>query len=396
MTSNRQLFLHHLAPTSDSPLLLEISGAEGIYLFSTENEPIIDLISGIAVSNLGHGNKEVGNAIKSQVDKHMHLMVYGELIQSPQVELATYLCGHLPENLQSVYFVNSGSEAVEGAIKLARRYTGKKKIAAAKNAYHGNTTGAMSLMSDKVYKDAFEPLLPGVEYFTFNDISSTDFINEEYAAIIIEPIQGEAGYIPSEQEFMLRLKEICREKNCLLIFDEIQCGMGRTGSLFAFEQYGIVPDILLTAKAFGAGMPLGAFISSKEIMSSLSNNPVLGHITTFGGHPVSCAASLAGLKFMTENDVIGQVKAKEEIFRAALKHPFIKSISGKGLMLALEFEDYTENKKIIDRCIEKGLLTDWFLFAPNKMRISPPLIINKQEIEKACEIILEVLEEVGE
>jgi acetylornithine/N-succinyldiaminopimelate aminotransferase len=392
MLSNRQLFLRNVAQTSGAPLLLEIQRAEGVYLFDAAGEMYMDLISGISVSSLGHGNKNIISAIEQQSKHYLHLMVYGELIQSPQVGLAGKLAGLLPPNLESVYFVNSGSEAVEGALKLSRRYTGRKKIIAARNAYHGSTYGAMSLMSGD-YGQAFGPLLPQVEHIRFNSTADLSAIDTETAAVIIETIQGEAGYMPADRPFMQALKEKCRQNGALLILDEIQCGMGRTGRLFGFEHYGIEPDILLLAKAFGAGMPLGAFIASREIMNCLTHDPVLGHMTTFGGHPVCCAAALAGLNYLLENKIMEEIPKKELLFRQLLQHPKIKNISGKGLMLALEFSSFEENKRYIDRCIKKGLLTDWFLWAENKMRIAPPLIISLQEIEKACEIILESISE---
>ncbi|MBI1222581.1 MAG: aminotransferase class III-fold pyridoxal phosphate-dependent enzyme [Bacteroidetes bacterium] len=393
MISNRQLFLRHLAQTSDAPLQLEIEKAEGVYLFSSDSKTYIDIISGISVSSLGHGNPEVVKAVQEQSEKYMHLMVYGELIQSPQVQLAKALQSILPESLSSIYLVNSGSEAVEGAMKLARRYTGRKNFVAMEKAYHGNTQGAMSLMNAPEYKETFGPLIEAVDFIPFNQLEDLHKINGDTAAVFVETVQGEAGYLPAELEYLHSLREKCNECGALLVLDEIQCGMGRTGKLFAFEHYGIEPDILLLAKAFGAGMPLGAFISKKEIMDSLSHDPVLGHITTFGGHPVSCAAALAGINYLKREKIHTYVAHKEWLFRKLLNHPKIKSISGRGLMLALEFGSFEENKGYIDACIEKGLLTDWFLFAPNKMRLSPPLIINEQEIEKACEIILEVLDQ---
>ena len=373
--------------------MLEIEKADGVYLFGPENKTYIDLISGISVSSLGHGNRKVLDAIKHQSEQYLHLMVYGELVQAPQVQLAETLCKLLPETLDSVYLVNSGSEAVEGALKLAKRYTGRKEVVAMKNAYHGSTHGALSLMSDPGYRQAFAPLLPGIRHIDFNAPEQLKYITEETAAVFLEPIQGEAGYLPADLEYLHLLSEWCRQKGTLLVFDEIQCGMGRTGNWFAFEHYGIVPDILVLAKAFGSGMPLGAFVSSAEIMQSLTHDPVLGHITTFGGHPVSCAAAKAGIEAIQELDLLQKVPLKELLFKQLLKHPKIRSISGKGLMLALEFGSFEENKGYIDTCVEKGLLTDWFLFAPEKMRISPPLTISEQEIEKACEIILEALDQ---
>ncbi len=391
MLSTRQLFLRHIAQTSDAPLLLEMRRAEGCYIFDQEDRPYLDLISGISVSSLGHGNKQVIDAIQNQAQKHMHLMVYGEFVQEPQVILAEQICAHLPEHLQSVYFVNSGSEAVEGAMKLAKRYTGRKQFVSAKKAYHGSSHGALSLMADATYTQAFEPLLPGISHMTFNNQEDLSLITEETAAVFVETIQGEAGYVPADIEFLHALKDRCEETGALLVLDEIQCGMGRTGKMFAFEHYGVEPDILLLAKAFGGGMPLGAFISSNAIMHTLTHDPVLGHITTFGGHPVSCAAALAGLHYLLDENLMKQIPKKEMLFRNLLQHPKIKKITGKGLMLGLEFENFNENKRYIDRCIENGLITDWFLFADHKMRLAPPLIISEQEIEKACEVILESL-----
>lgn len=391
MLSNRQLFLRHIAQTSEAPLMLEIERAEGVYLFASDGSTYIDLISGISVSSLGHGNPKVIAAIKEQSEKYLHLMVYGELVQSPQVKLAEMLSAQLPETLRSVFFVNSGSEAIEGAMKLAKRVTGRKKIMAMRNAYHGSSHGALSLMSDEAYKNAFAPLLPEIYHCDYNAIEYLTAITSDFAAVVIEPIQGEAGYLTPDLEYLHALRDKCDECGVQLIFDEIQCGMGRTGKLFAFEHYGVIPDILVVAKAFGAGLPLGAFISSNRNMNNLTHDPVLGHISTFGGHPLCCAAALAGLNFLMDKEIMPQIAQKERLFKSLLKHPKIKGISGKGMMLALEFASFEENKRYIDACIERGLLTDWFLFAPHKMRLAPPLIISEQEIEKACEIILEVL-----
>ncbi|MDX5319448.1 MAG: aspartate aminotransferase family protein [Bacteroidota bacterium] len=392
MLTQRQLFLRHVAQTSDAPLLLEIERAEGVYLFDKNGQALIDLISGISVSSLGHGNPAVIEAIKAQSEKHLHLMVYGELVQSPQVELAHQLCSLLPSHLDSVYFVNSGSEAVEGALKLAKRFTGRKSVIAMKQAYHGSTHGALSLMDAPEYREKFGPLLPHIGFVSFNDLAGLSLITEETAAVFVETVQGEAGYLPADLEYLHALRERCTETGTLLVFDEIQCGMGRTGKFMAFEHYGVEPDILLLAKAFGAGLPLGAFVSSQKIMQCLTHDPVLGHITTFGGHPLSCAAALAGLNYLIDSNLLQSIAHKEWLFRNLLKHPKILNISGRGMMLALQFASFEENKSYIDACIKKGLLTDWFLFAPDKMRIAPPLTINEQEIEKACEIILEVLD----
>ena len=387
--TNRQLFLNQLAQTSPTPMGLEIAWAKGVYLFSPAGKKYIDLISGISVSNVGHAHPKIVKAVKEQAEKFMHLMVYGEYIQSPQVKLAKRLTELLPKKLNSVYFVNSGSEAVEGALKLAKRFTGRTEIVAFKNAYHGSTHGAMSVMGDETMKQSFRPLLPDVRFLEFNNEMQLEQITSKTACVIVEPIQGEAGVVlpDSKNNFLKQLRKRCDEVGALLIFDEIQTGMGRTGKLFAFEHYGIVPDVLCLAKAFGGGMPLGAFISSKEIMSTLSNNPVLGHITTFGGQPVCCAASLAALQILTAKPSLN-VKKKGELFKKLLVHPRIKEVRGEGLLLAVQFASEEENKKIISRCIENAVVVDWFLFRPDAMRIAPPLVITEKEIISACKIIL--------
>jgi putrescine aminotransferase len=378
-----------MAQTSDTPLLLEIEKAEGVYLYGKNGEKYIDLISGISVSNIGHRNPKVVEAIKNQLDKYMHLMVYGEYVQSPQVLLAERLKETLPKQLDSVYFVNSGAEATEGALKLAKRYTGRAEIISCKNAYHGSTNGALSVMGDEYFKQAFRPLLPGIRHIQFNSIKELDEITEDTAAVIIETIQGEAGIrIPSEV-YLKALRKKCTETGTLLIMDEIQTGFGRTGKFWAFEHFGIEPDILLTSKGMGGGMPIGAFIAPKEIMSVLTNNPILGHITTFGGHPVCCAASLATIDVILDEKLMDGIAEKEMLFHTLLKQPSIKEIRSKGLLIAVEFESYDVLKPIIDRAIEKGVITDWFLFCNNSMRIAPPLIITEDEIREVCRLILE-------
>ncbi|MDD5569746.1 MAG: aspartate aminotransferase family protein [Bacteroidales bacterium] len=388
MLTDKQIFLQYLAQTSSEPIMLEPERAKGIYIYDNKGRKYIDLVSGISVSNIGHCNASVVNAIKKQVSKYSHLMAYGEYVQSPQVLFAKMLSDNLPENLNSVYFVNSGSEAVEGALKLAKRYTGRKEIIAFKNSYHGSTHGAMSVTGNENYKSKFQPLLPDVKFLKFNCIDDLKNISRKTASVITEPIQGEAGVIVPENDFLKQLRKKCNETGTLLIFDEAQTGFGRTGSLFAFEQFDITPDILCLAKAMGGGMPLGAFISSKKIMSCLSENPALGYITTFGGHPVSCAAAIASLEFILKNDLIKKVKEKEKLFRRLLFHPSIKEIRSKGLMFAVDFGNEKLNKKIIKNCIANGVITDWFLFNAQSMRIAPPLTITKNEIKKACEVIL--------
>jgi acetylornithine/N-succinyldiaminopimelate aminotransferase len=392
MPTLRQLFLANNAQTTNFPLLLEFERAEGVYIYNNEGKAYIDLISGIGVSNLGHSNPYVVNAIKQQLDKYMHLMVYGEYVQTPQVRFAEKLISILPSNLQSVYFTNSGAEAVEGALKLAKRYTGRRHIVAFEKSYHGSTHGALSVMGNEQFKQAYRPLLPGVNFVRFNNISDLDLIDNQTACVIIETIQGEAGVQVPDAVYMQALRARCDETGTLLILDEIQAAFGRTGKLFAFENFGIVPDILLLAKALGGGMPVGAFISSGTIMSSLKENPILGHITTFGGHPVCCASGLAALEVLLNENLINTVAEKEKLFRNLLVHPAIKEIRGAGLMLAIEFDSFERNKKIIDRCIEKGVITDWFLHCSNAMRIAPPLIITPAEIKKACSIIIEAIE----
>ncbi len=393
MLTDRQLFLNNLAQTSDSPLALEIVKAEGVYLFDAYGKKYIDLISGISVSNTGHRHPAVVKAIKDQVDKYLHLMVYGEYIQSPQVKLAGALADLLPEKLNNCYFVNSGSEAVEGALKLAKRFTGRKKIVAYNHAYHGSTHGSLSIIGDKIYQIPFEPLLPGVEHIEFNSIDDLKVITTETACVIIEPVQGEAGIIVATQEFMTALRNRCDETGALLIFDEIQTGMGRTGTMFAFEKYNIIPDILLLAKGLGGGMPIGAFISSREIMQTLTVNPVLGHITTFGGHPVSCAAALASLGVIMDEKLAEGVQSKSDLFIQLLsKSLFISEIRVAGLMIALQLDNYAHVKRVIDRCIEQGLIIDWFLFNDSSIRIAPPLTINEEQIREACQVILKALD----
>ena len=386
--SNRELFLQHQAQTTRFPLLLVFERAEGIYLYDKNNKPFIDLISGISVSSLGHGNANVNQALKNQIDKYMHLMVYGEYVQAPQVQLAQKLTSLLPDSLNSVYFVNSGAEATDGALKLAKRLTKRSEIIAFKHAYHGSTHAALSLNSEEEYKNAFRPLLPDVRFLKNGNLAELDNITHKTACVIIEVVRGEAGYLPTDETFLKALREKCNAHCVLLIFDEIQTGMGRTGKMFAFEHSGVVPDILLLGKALGAGMPMGAFVASHNMMMTLAENPILGHITTFGGHPVICAGAIAGIEELTKHSWISEVAEKEQLFRSLLVHPAIKKINGKGLMLALELESFDFNKKVIDGCIADGLITDWFLFATNCMRLSPPLIITPEQIKQACQIIV--------
>jgi len=394
LLTNRQIFLNHIAQTSDAPLVLEIEKASGIYLFDTKGKKYIDLISGISVSNIGHCHPKVVEAIKNQAEKFMHLMVYGEYIHYPQISFAQLLTENLPSSLNCVYFVNSGAEATEGAMKLAKRFTGRSEIVYCKNSYHGSTQGALSVMGDESFKNAFRPLLPDTRMIQYGSEKDLQFISSKTAAIIIEPVQAESGVTVASKEYFQKLRNKCNEAGTLLILDEIQTGFGRTGTLFCFQQYGFVPDILLLAKGMGGGMPIGAFISSNEIMSSFKSNPALGHITTFGGHPITCAAAKASLEVLLETKIYESVSAKEKLFLENLRHPIIKQIRSKGLLIALEFDSFETSKKIIDCCIENGLITDWFLFVPHCMRIAPPLIITEQEILLSCEIILKSINQV--
>lgn len=385
---NRQLFLRHVAQTSPKPLALEITRAEGIYLYDPSGKEYIDLIGGISVCNTGHRHPKVVQAIRDQTDRYLHLLVYGELIQSPQVRYAALLADNLPESLNSVYFTNSGAEAVEGAMKLAKRVTGRVEIVAFRQSYHGSTQGALSLLGDEYWRNAYRPLLPGVYHELYNSPEALDRITERTACVIAETVQAERGIYTPQPEWLAALRERCTAVGALLVLDEIQAGFGRTGTLWGFQRYGVVPDILLLGKALGGGMPMGAFIADKRVMWSLTGDPVLGHITTFGGHPVCCAAGLASLQVLLEEDWIGQVARKEALFRKLLVHPSIRAVRSCGLLIAVEFENFEINKRIIDACIEKGLLTDWYLFAPECMRIAPPLLITEEEIERACGIIL--------
>lgn len=388
MTGNRQLFFKHLAQTSPLPLGIEISHAAGMYLYGPDKQKYLDLISGIAVSNLGHQHPAIIEAITRQANLHLHLLVYGELVQSVQVQLAHELALCLPDSLSRIYFTNSGAEAVEGALKLAKRFTKKLKLASFRKAYHGSTQGALSICGEEWLKNSFRPLLPGTILLNYNDLNCLSNITAEIAAVVVEPIQAEAGIILPANGFMKELAARCKKTGTLLIFDEIQTGMHRTGSLFAFQNMEVIPDILLLGKGFGGGMPLGAFIASPAIMNSLTHDPVLGHITTFGGHPLSCAAALANLielkKLSPEKKIVNQ----EQLFRSLLIHPEIRAVRGQGLFLALEFSNAEFNQRLIQACLKDGLLTDWFLFAPQCLRIAPPLIITDEEIRQAGQIII--------
>lgn len=393
--NQRELFLRHLAQTSPAPLALEIARAEGTMLYDSAGKQYLDLIGGISVCNTGHRHPKVVKAIKDQADQYLHLLVYGEFIQSPQVQYARLLAANLPASLNCVYFTNSGAEATEGAMKLAKRISGRTQIIAFKSSYHGSTQGALSIMGDEYWRNAFRPLLPDILHTDYNSFESLNSITERTACVIAETIQAERGVYAPSADWMKALREKCNATGTLLVLDEIQAGFGRTGTCWGFQQFGIVPDILLLGKALGGGMPLGAFIASDQLMWNLTDKPVLGHITTFGGHPVSCAAGMAAMEVLLEEDLITQVNRKEQLFSSLLVHPKIKALRSKGLLIAVEFDSFETNKKIIDHCIAQGILTDWFLFAPKCMRIAPPLIITEEEIEKACAVILHALNNVA-
>jgi acetylornithine/N-succinyldiaminopimelate aminotransferase len=385
--NQRELFLKHVAQTSPSPLGLEIIKAEGSYLFDAAGNSYLDLIGGISVCNTGHRHPEVVAAIKKQADEYLHVLVYGELIQSPQVQFATLLAQHLPASLNCVYFTNSGAEAVEGAMKLAKRLTNRTQIIAFKDSYHGSTQGALSIMGNEFWRNPFRPLLPDVLHLEFNSFKSLEFISEKTACVIAEPVQAEKGVYPSTSDWIQALRKKCSDSGTLFILDEIQTGFGRTGTLWCFQQYDVIPDILLLGKALGGGMPLGAFIADKKLMWSLAENPSLGHITTFGGHPICCAAGLASMKVLLENDYINQVSEKEKLFKRLLNHSKIRALRSAGLLIALEFDSFETNQGVINRSLARGMLSDWFLFAPACMRIAPPLIISEEQIKAACGII---------
>ena len=398
MTTNlRQLFLEHVGQTSDNPMMLEVERAEGIYLYGRDGKRWIDLISGVSVSAVGHGNRQVIDAICSQAQDYLHLMVYGEAVESPQVRYAQRIASLLPDPLDTVYFVNSGSEAVEGALKLAKRYTGRTEIIYYKNAYHGSTHGSLSVMGGEEYRNAYRPLLPDTRQIRFNEPADLRYVTPRTACVIIEPVQGEGGIFPADRDYLQALRDRCDQTGTLLIYDEIQTGLGRTGTLYFFQQYGIVPDILCTAKACGGGMPLGAFIASNRIMSVLKTNPVLGHITTFGGHPVCCAAGLAALEYILSERLTEQADAKGALYESLLAgHPLVREIRRTGLLLGVEFGDSELTARIVLRAIDRGLMTEWFLFHDTAMRIAPPLTITDAEIRESCEILLEVLNGAAE
>jgi acetylornithine/succinyldiaminopimelate/putrescine aminotransferase len=391
MISHRQLFLHHLAQTSPAPLGMEIVRAEGDFLFDTENKKYVDLISGISVSNIGHRHPKVIKAIHEQLEKYMHLMVYGEYIQAPQVKLAEKIAQLLPPTLNSTYFTNSGAEAIEGALKLAKRITGRGEMISFENAYHGSTHGALSIMGSEFFKTAFRPLLPGTTLLRYNHFEDLKKINSNIACVVVEPVQGEAGAVVPSPDFLEAIRKRCDETGTLLIFDEIQTGFGRTGKMFGFEHSNAIPDIIVFAKGLGGGLPIGAFVSSRENMLLLSENPVLGHITTFGGNAVCCAAALATIETIIEENLLDGIASREKIMLETLQHPAIKELRGKGLMYAVVLEDGEKVKSVIQQCIAKGVITDWFVFCDHALRIAPPLNIDEDVLRESCKIIVESL-----
>ncbi|MCH2234362.1 MAG: aspartate aminotransferase family protein [Crocinitomicaceae bacterium] len=394
MMDRQDKFLKTLAQTNGTPYLIDVENAEGIYIYDKKGKQYMDMIAGVAVNNIGHSHPSVIEAIKSQVEKHMHVMVYGEYIQDAQLDAAKELLSYLPESLNQVYFVNSGTEAAEGALKLAKRLTGRSEIIAFKGAYHGSTHGALSLASNPDKTEKFRPLLPEIKHLTFNSIEDLNNISNKTAAVVMETIQGDAGVRIPDQNFMDVLRKRCSETGAQLILDEIQTGIGRTGKMFAFEHYNVVPDILLLGKALGGGMNVGAFVSSRDKMKELSQNPILGHITTFGGHPVVCAAVAACLKAIKDEDILDGVEEKGALLESIIiKNSEVHEIRRKGLMFAIEMESFERVEKVVKACLEKGLIGFWFLSTPNAFRLSPPLTITEAQIKEAGKIILEAIEE---
>ena len=391
----QKLFLRFLGQTSPLPMSIEIERAEGIYMYSPDGKRYIDLISGVSVSNVGHSNPKVIEAVTAQAQKYMHLMVYGEMIQSPQIDIAKKIAGYLPSGIDSVYLVCSGSEAIEGALKLAKRHTHRMELISCTNAYHGSTHGALSIMGSETYKNAYRPLLPNVKQIKFNSIESLKEITTATAAVVIEPVQGEAGFVVADKEWLTSLRNRCDEVGALLIFDEIQTGFGRTGNMFALQTLGVTPDIICMAKAMGGGMPIGGFAARSEVMSKLTYNPILGHITTFGGHPVSAAAGVAAMQYMEDNKLIEQVNEKSELFRSRLKGcEGVKEIRHLGLMIAIDFHNQEFRDNVVKGSLERGIITEGFLFCDTAMRIAPPLTITKEEIDLCCDIIIEAAQNV--
>lgn len=391
----KSAFYNHIAQTSDAPIGLEIDHAKGVYLYTKDGQRITDFISGIAVSSLGHAHPEVVKAVQEQAAKHMHVMVYGEFIQKPQTDLAALLASQLPPELSRIYFVNSGTEANEGALKLAKKYTGRTKMIAFKNSYHGDTHGSLSVTGRDVYRDPYLPLLPDVHFLTFNSFSGLEAIDSDTACVIMEPIQGEGGIIKSDPDWLRAVRNRSTEVGALLIFDEIQSGFGRTGQLFAFQHYGVQPDILCMAKAMGGGMPLGGFASSDEIFEVFKYDPPLNHVTTFGGHPVSCAASHAALKVLLDQNLISRAGDIEREVRSALEVAPVKEVRGIGAMLGIQLFSFDQTREVVERCFNRGILLGWTLHSNTLIRIAPPLIISEAELNETLQVIREVITEVG-
>lgn len=392
----RRRFLAHVGQTSPSPMMIPVERAEGVFFHTPEGKPYYDLVAGVSVSNVGHSNPDVVEAVKRQAERYMHIMVYGEMLERPQVEYATEIASLLPSPLRSVYFVNSGAEAVEGALKLAKRYTRRAEMISMRRAYHGSTHGAMSMMGEpegEEWKNAFRPLLPATKAIDFNDFDALSEITGQTACVLCEPVQGEAGVRPPKEGYLQALRRRCDEVGALLIFDEIQTGMGRTGRLFAMQKYGVTPDIVCLAKAFGGGMPLGAFVARHEVMDTLQENPALGHITTFGGHPVCCAAGLAALNYLVDNKVVERVETKGALYEMLLKdHPAMREIRRSGLLLAVELGESAKLYRIMELFREAGILSDWFLFCDTAFRISPPLTISEDEVRESAALIRSCLD----
>ncbi|MFT5752807.1 MAG: acetylornithine/N-succinyldiaminopimelate aminotransferase [Flavobacterium sp.] len=387
-------FFKYQAQTTPHPLAMEISHAFGSYIYDTKGTKFLDFVAGVSANTLGHQNKRVNDAIKNQLDKYSHVMVYGEYAQSPAVELCKLLAENLPYPLTKTYLVNSGTEAIEGALKLARRVTGRSQLISCHNAYHGNTMGSLSVMGFEERKQVFRPLIPDVDFITFNNEADLEKITTKTAGILLETIQGGAGFIQPHNDFLKKVRQRCDEVGAIMILDEIQPGFGRTGKLFGFQNYDVIPDVVVMGKGMGSGMPVGAFTASEKMMDLLSHNPKLGHITTFGGHPIIAAACLATLKELTETDIMQQALEKEQLIRKLLVHPLINEIRGKGLMLAAMTKSPEITDKVVLRCQDKGLILFWLLFEGCAIRITPPLTISKEEIEEGCGIILEVLNEI--
>jgi acetylornithine/succinyldiaminopimelate/putrescine aminotransferase len=392
----RKQFLQHVGQTSPSPLMVEVERAEGVFFYAPDGTRYYDLIAGVTVNNIGHGNKTVTDAVCRQAEQYMHVMVYGEMVERPQVEYAKLITDLLPEGLDSVYFLNSGSEAVEGALKLARRYTGRTELISCKSAYHGSTMGSLSVMGGEELKRPFRPLLPDVRQIEYNNFDDLQHITSRTAAVIMEPVQSEAGVILPAAGYLEAVRRRCSEVGALLIFDEIQTAFGRVGGMFGFERTGVVPDIICLAKAFGGGMPLGGFVSSKKIMDTLSYNPALGHITTFGGHPVCCAAGLAALRYTLDNNLTARAEPLGALYESLLAgHPAVREIRRAGLLIAVELGDSAKMYKAMSAFIESGILSDWFLFCDTAFRISPPLTITEEQVRDSTAIILRVLDRLG-